>query len=86
MGRSFKDWWATVPEDLRTKAKGNDDWDTYKPILNELNFVIVMLNHSGKSDMCPCGFRTIQGLFKVSHDILNLHTRPQVKISDRMST
>ena len=55
MGRSFKDWWATFPEDLRTKAKGNDDWDTYKPILNELNFVIVMLNHSGKSDMCPSG-------------------------------
>lgn len=55
MGRSFKDWWATVPEDLRTKAKGNDDWDTYKPILNELNFVIVMLNHSGKADMLPSG-------------------------------
>ena len=55
MGRSFKDWWAAVPEDLKTKAKGNDDWNTYKPILNELNFVWVMLNQQGKFDLVPTG-------------------------------
>jgi hypothetical protein len=55
MAKSFKDWWATVPDDLRQKAKGNDDWNTYKPILNEVAYVLVMLNMSGKHSMMPTG-------------------------------
>ncbi|MFQ5941697.1 MAG: hypothetical protein ACE5KA_08385 [Nitrososphaerales archaeon] len=55
MGRSFKDWWATVPEDLRKKAQGNDDWNANKPILNELNFVWVMLNQTKKHNLMPSG-------------------------------
>jgi hypothetical protein len=55
MAKSFKDWWASVPEDLKRQAKGNDDWNTYKPILNEVNYVLVMLNMSGKHSMMPTG-------------------------------
>ncbi|MFQ5920675.1 MAG: hypothetical protein ACE5JV_01500 [Nitrososphaerales archaeon] len=55
MARSFKDWWATIPDDLRSQAKGNDDWNANKPILNEINYVIVMLNVGGKHNLIPSG-------------------------------
>ncbi len=55
MARKFKDWWANVPDDLRNKAKGNDDWNKYKPILNEINFVLVMLSAQGKHSLMPSG-------------------------------
>ncbi len=53
MAKSFKDWWATVPEDLKKKAKGNDDWNTYKPLLNEINYVLMTFNTGGKHNMMP---------------------------------
>ncbi len=53
MGKNFKDWWASVPEDLKKKAKGNDDWNTYKPLLNEINYVLMAFNTSGKHSMMP---------------------------------
>jgi hypothetical protein len=55
MARSFKDWWNTVPEDLRKQAKGNDDWTKYKPLLNQINYVLVMLHLQGKHDLKPSG-------------------------------
>ncbi|GIU71089.1 MAG: hypothetical protein KatS3mg003_0568 [Candidatus Nitrosocaldaceae archaeon] len=55
MARSFNEWWSTVPEDLRNQAKGNDDWTKYKPLLNEINYVLVMLHLQGKHDMKPSG-------------------------------
>jgi hypothetical protein len=55
MGKSFKDWWASVPDDLKKQAKGNDDWNANKPILNEINFVLVMLNVAGKHNLMPSG-------------------------------
>ena len=53
MGKSFKDWWATVPQDLQKKVKGNDDWNTYKPLLSEINYVFMAFNTSGKHSMMP---------------------------------
>jgi len=53
MGKNFKDWWASVPEDLKKKAKGNDDWNAYKPLLNEINYVLMAFNTSGKHSMMP---------------------------------
>ncbi len=55
MGKSFKDWWASVPEEHKKKAKGNDDWNANKPILNEINYVLVMLNLEGKHNLMPSG-------------------------------
>jgi len=55
MARSFKDWWATVPDDLKKQAQGNDDWNKFKPLLNEINFVLVMLHVGGKHNMKPSG-------------------------------
>jgi hypothetical protein len=53
MAKSFKDWWASVPEDLKKKVKGNDDWNNYKPLLNEINYVFMAFNTSGKHSMMP---------------------------------
>ncbi|MEM2856451.1 MAG: hypothetical protein QW416_05045 [Candidatus Nitrosocaldaceae archaeon] len=52
---TFKEWWAKVPEDLRKQAKGNDDWNKYKPLLNQINYVLVMLHLQGKHDLKPSG-------------------------------
>ena len=53
MAKSFKDWWASVPQDLQKKVKGNDDWNTYKPLLSEINYVLRAFNTSGKHSMMP---------------------------------
>jgi len=53
MGKSFKDWWSTVPDDLRKKVKGNDDWNEYKPLLSEINYVLMSFNTGGKHNLMP---------------------------------
>jgi hypothetical protein len=53
MAKSFKDWWATVPADLQKKVKGNDDWNANKPLLNQINYVLMAFNTSGKHSMMP---------------------------------
>jgi hypothetical protein len=51
MGRSFNDWWTTGPADLKVKARRGDE--TNKPILNQINYVLLHLQLSGKHDAKP---------------------------------
>lgn len=70
MVRSFKEWWATVPEDLKKKAKGNDDWTKYKPLLNQINYVLVMLHLQGKHNMKPSGEELLNWVAKGEIDAI----------------
>jgi hypothetical protein len=45
MARSFNDWWDTVPADLKEKARRGDE--NNKPLLNQVNYVLLHLHLAG---------------------------------------
>jgi hypothetical protein len=49
--RTFEDWWNTVPEDLRNKTRKGDEAN--KPLLNQVNYVLLHLHLAGKHDAKP---------------------------------
>lgn len=49
--RSFTDWWGTIPLDVREKARKNDEQN--KPLLNQINYVLVHLHLNGRHDLKP---------------------------------
>lgn len=49
--KSFNDWWKTVPEDLRSKSRNEDEAN--KPMLNQVNDVLLNLHLAGKDDAKP---------------------------------
>jgi hypothetical protein len=49
--RTFNDWWKTVPEDLRNKTRKGDEGN--KPLLNQVNYVLLHLHLAGKHDAKP---------------------------------
>jgi hypothetical protein len=49
--RTFEDWWKTVPEDLRQKTRKGDEGN--KPLLNQVNYVLLHLHLDGKHDAKP---------------------------------
>ena len=49
--RTYDEWWATVPEDLRQKTRKGDEGN--KPLLNQLNYVLLHLHLAGKHDAKP---------------------------------
>jgi hypothetical protein len=49
--RTFNDWWKTVPEDLRNKTRKGDEAN--KPLLNQVNYVLLHLHLAGKHDVKP---------------------------------
>jgi hypothetical protein len=49
--RTFEDWWKTVPEDLRNKTRKGDEAN--KPLLNQVNYVLLHLHLAGKHDAKP---------------------------------
>ncbi|MDW0200462.1 MAG: hypothetical protein QOA15_05950 [Nitrososphaeraceae archaeon] len=51
MGRSYEEWWNTVPSELRTKVRKGDEGN--KPLLNQLNCVLLHLHLAGKHDAKP---------------------------------
>ena len=36
--RTYEEWWATVPEDLKSKTRKGDE--SNKPLLNQVNYVL----------------------------------------------
>jgi len=46
--KSFNNWWRTVPEDLRYKSLKGDKVN--KPLLNQVNYVLLNLHMAGKHD------------------------------------
>ena len=51
MGRSFEEWWSTAPLELKQKARKGDEGN--KPLLNQINYVLLHLHLSGKHDLKP---------------------------------
>ena len=49
--KSFNDWWKTVPEDLRSKSYNGDEAN--KPMLNQVNDVLLNLHLAGRDDAKP---------------------------------
>ena len=51
MVRTFEEWWTTVPQELKTKARKGDEAN--KVILNQVNYVLLHLHLQGKHDTKP---------------------------------
>ena len=51
MVRTFEEWWGTVPQELKTKARKGDEDN--KVILNQVNYVLLHLHLQGKHDTKP---------------------------------
>ena len=51
MVRKFEEWWNTVPADLKQKARKGDE--SNKPLLNQVNYVLLHLHLAGKHDSKP---------------------------------
>jgi hypothetical protein len=51
MVRKFDEWWNTVPSDLKQKARKGDE--SNKPLLNQVNYVLLHLHLAGKHDSKP---------------------------------
>ena len=49
--RSFNDWRTNVPSDLKQKARKGDE--SNKPLLNQVNYVLLHLHLAGKHDAKP---------------------------------
>jgi hypothetical protein len=48
--KSFNDWWKSFPEDLSKSRKGDEE---NKPLLNQVNYVLLHLHLAGKHDAKP---------------------------------
>ncbi len=51
MGRTFDQWWSTLPADLRSKVRAGDE--SNKPLLNQLNWVWVKNLMDKKAELNP---------------------------------
>lgn len=51
MGRTFDQWWNTIPADVRTKVRAGDEGN--KPLLNQINWVWVKNLMDKRADLNP---------------------------------
>jgi hypothetical protein len=51
MTRSFKDWWNTIPSDLKEKALNGDKSNT--PLLSQVNYAFLHQEIEGKHEANP---------------------------------
>ena len=51
MGRTFDQWWSSIPADLRNKVRAGDEGN--KPLLNQINWVWVKNLMDKKADLNP---------------------------------
>ena len=51
MGRTFEQWWNTIPKDLRDKVRKGDEGN--KPLLNQINWIGVHNMMNQKGDLNP---------------------------------
>ncbi len=49
--RSFEDWWSSLPESLRKKTRQGDEGN--KPLLNQINYILVHNNLKKKGYLNP---------------------------------
>jgi hypothetical protein len=70
--RSFESWWATVPEDLIQKTRKGDEGN--KPLLNQVNYVLLHLHLDGKHDAKPSHNELKDWLHSGQVDVLRMST------------
>jgi hypothetical protein len=51
MGRTFDQWWNSIPSDLRNKVRAGDEGN--KPLLNQINWVWVKNLMDKRADLNP---------------------------------
>jgi hypothetical protein len=51
MGRTFDQWWNTIPADVRNKVRAGDEGN--KPLLNQINWVWVKNLMDKRADLNP---------------------------------
>ena len=71
--QSFNDWWKTVPEDLRNKTRNGDEGN--KPLLNQVNYVLLHLHLAGKYDAKPTSEELNDWLHRGQLDVLGLSVK-----------
>jgi hypothetical protein len=68
--RSFDQWWGSVPSDLRQKARKGDEQN--KPLLNQVNYVLLHLHLAGKHDAKPSHAELKDWLHSGQVDVLRM--------------
>jgi hypothetical protein len=71
--KSFNDWWMTVPEDLRYKSRRGDEAN--KPLLNQVNYVLLNLHLAGKHDAKPSHEELRDWLHSGQVDVLRMSAK-----------
>jgi hypothetical protein len=71
--RSFESWWATVPRDLRQRARKGDEGN--KPLLSQINYVLLHLHLAGKYDAKPTPEELNDWLHSGQLDVLRLSVK-----------
>ena len=51
MGRTFDQWWNTIPADVRSKVRAGDEGN--KPLLNQINWIWVKNLMDKRADLNP---------------------------------
>jgi hypothetical protein len=51
MGRTFDQWWSSIPADVRNKVRAGDEGN--KPLLNQINWVWVKNLMDKRADLNP---------------------------------
>lgn len=73
--QTFSDWWNTIPEDLRNKSRQNgDDKGRNKPMLNQVNDILLNLDIAGKHDAKPTYEELKNWLDSGQVDVLRMST------------
>ena len=67
----YEEWWKTVPDDLKTKARKGDEGN--KPLLNQLNYVLLHLHLAGKHDAKPSHDELKDWLHSGQVDVLRMN-------------
>ena len=70
MARKFDEWWMSIPADLREKARKGDEAN--KPLLNQINYVLLHLHLAGKHDLKPTHDELKEWLHSGQLDVLRI--------------
>jgi hypothetical protein len=69
--RTFNEWWDGVPADLKTKARKGDEAN--KPLLNQVNYVLLHLHLAGSHDAKPTHDELKDWLHSGQVDVLRMN-------------
>ena len=68
MGRTFDQWWSSIPADLRNKVRAGDEGN--KPLLNQINWVWVKNLMDKRADLNPSAAELLDWVTSVQIDAM----------------